>query len=321
MSGFTGRTVTSNGVRLAVREYGEPGRTTVVLVHGYPDTQAVWEPVARFLADDFHVVTYDVRGAGASTRPRRTRSYVMDELNGDLHAVLDAVSPDRPVHLVGHDWGSVQSWAAVAGARADGRIASFTSISGPCIEHFGQWVRDRLRRPTPRHMRQLLGQLARSWYLVGGMIPGVGRMVWHLGGTRLFPVLVERTEGIERTPAATFKKDALHGMKLYKANGLRFLRPGRMIRTGVPVQVIAPTRDRFVSPEQSKDLARYTGRLWRRELPAGHWGSIAAHSGAVATAVAELVHHIEGRDEPAALKRARVTALPAPRTAERAATS
>ena len=47
MSGFTGRTVTSNGVRLAVREYGEPGRTTVVLVHGYPDTQAVWEPVAR----------------------------------------------------------------------------------------------------------------------------------------------------------------------------------------------------------------------------------------------------------------------------------
>ena len=57
MSGFTGRTVTSNGVRLAVREYGEPGRTTVVLVHGYPDTQAVWEPVAGVLGADFHGVT------------------------------------------------------------------------------------------------------------------------------------------------------------------------------------------------------------------------------------------------------------------------
>lgn len=297
MNDFASRTVKAGGVRLAVREYGEPGRTTVVLVHGYPDTQAVWEPVARLLAEDFHVVTYDVRGAGGSTRPRRTRSYVMDELNRDLHAVLDAVSPDRAVHLVGHDWGSVQSWAAVAGTRPEGRIASFTSISGPCIEHFGQWVRDRLRRPTPRHVRQLLGQLARSWYLLGGMIPGAGWLVWRLGGTRLFPVLVERMEGIERRPAPTFQQDALYGMKLYKANGLRFLRPGRMVRTAVPVQVIVPTRDRFVSPALSEDLARYTDRSSRRELPAGHWGSITEHSADVAAAVTGLVRRTEEQTE------------------------
>ncbi|WP_232835788.1 alpha/beta fold hydrolase [Actinocorallia populi] len=309
MSDFTTRTVQANGVRLAVREYGAGGRATVVLVHGYPDTQEVWEPVAGLLAAEFHVVTYDVRGAGGSSRPRRTKAYVMENLADDLRAVADAVSPDRPVHLVGHDWGSVQGWGAVTGGRLPGRIASFTSISGPCIEHFGQWVRDRLRRPTPRHLRQLLGQFARSWYLLAGAIPGVGGLVWRLGGVRLFPVLIERLEGVRRRPAPTFSQDALHGMKLYKANGLRFLRPGRPVTTDVPVQVIAPTRDLFVSPEQSKDLARYTGRLWRRELAAGHWSSIRARTRAVAAAVTELVDHVEGGAESAALRQARVSEL------------
>ncbi|HEX2316234.1 MAG TPA: alpha/beta fold hydrolase [Thermomonospora sp.] len=310
MSDFRTRTVTSGAVDLAVREYGTRGRATVVLVHGYPDTQAVWEPVARLLSDEFHVVTYDVRGAGASSRPRRRKAYVMENLSDDLRAVADAVSPDRPVHLVGHDWGSVQGWGAVTGGRLTGRVASFTSISGPCIEHFGQWVRDRLRRPTPRNLRQLLGQFARSWYLLGGAFPGVGRLVWSLGGARLFPRIIGRLERIEHPPAPTLRRDALDGMKLYKANGLRFLRPGRTARTDVPVQVIAPTRDLFVSPEQSRDLARYTGRLWRRELRTGHWGSLRAHADTVAVAVAELVDHIEGHAQAAALKKAEVSAAP-----------
>ncbi|MFI0353244.1 alpha/beta fold hydrolase [Actinomadura sp. 9N407] len=309
MSDFSRSTVKSEGAELAVREFGDRDRVTVVLLHGYPDTQAVWEPVAGILAGEFHVVTYDVRGAGDSTRPRRTGSYAMEKLSGDLRAVVDAVSPGRAVHLVGHDWGSVQGWGAVTGARLTGRVASFTSISGPCIEHFGQWVRDRLRRPTPRNLKQLSGQFARSWYLMGGLIPGVGQLVWRLGGVRLFPVLIGRLEGIERKPAPTFRRDALDGMKLYKANGLRFLRPGRSARTDVPVQVIAPTKDLFVSPEQSKDLNRYTERLWRREIPAGHWGSIGAQGPAVAVAVSELVHHIEGRAQPEALEHAAVAAL------------
>ncbi|TDC98420.1 alpha/beta fold hydrolase [Actinomadura sp. 7K507] len=298
MSDFDGREVGSGGGSLAVREYGHPGRTTIVLVHGYPDTQAVWEPVAGLLAEEFHVVTYDVRGADGSMRPRRTRSYSMENLSQDLRVVLDAVSPGRSVHLVGHDWGSVQCWGAVTGTRVAGRVASFTSISGPCIEHFGQWVRDRLRRPTPRHLKQLSGQFARSWYLLGGMIPGVGQLVWRLGGTRMFPVLIKRPEGVDRRPAPTFRQDALYGMKLYKANASRFLRPGESARTEVPVQVIAPTRDLFVSPEQSKDLSRYTGRLWRRELRTGHWGALGPHAPEVAAAVSELVHHIEASAPP-----------------------
>lgn len=126
------RWVTSGTVQLAVREEGAPENPTVVLLHGYPDTGAVWDEVTERLRHRFHVVTYDVRGAGDSTVPGDEAAYALPELVGDLHAVIDAVSPARPVHLVGHDWGSIQGWDAVTSSALDGRIASFTSISGPC---------------------------------------------------------------------------------------------------------------------------------------------------------------------------------------------
>ena len=58
------RTVTSDGVKLAVYEQGDPAKPTVLLVHGYPDTHLMWNDVAARLAEDFHVVSYDTRGAG-----------------------------------------------------------------------------------------------------------------------------------------------------------------------------------------------------------------------------------------------------------------
>ena len=41
------RRVRSDGVELAVREAGDRDRPTVVLVHGYPDTSALWTPVVQ----------------------------------------------------------------------------------------------------------------------------------------------------------------------------------------------------------------------------------------------------------------------------------
>jgi len=52
------------------------------------------------------VIAYDVRGAGASSRPRDDRAYDLTVLADDMTAVIDAVSPGRPVHVVGHDWGA-----------------------------------------------------------------------------------------------------------------------------------------------------------------------------------------------------------------------
>jgi pimeloyl-ACP methyl ester carboxylesterase len=140
----TSRRVTgAGGVELAVYEAGDPAAPTVVLVHGYPDNAEMWQPVVDHLADRFHVVTYDTRGAGVSDAPNTTADYRLGLLVEDLAAVADATSPDRPVHLAGHDWGSVQAWEAVTTDRMAGRIASYTSMSGPCLDHTGARRHDR----------------------------------------------------------------------------------------------------------------------------------------------------------------------------------
>ncbi len=129
------RRVQGSGLELAVAEYGDTSAPTVILVHGFPNTSAIWAPVAQNLARDFHVATYDVRGAGASDVPRTRMGYALSILVEDMAAVIDHVSPDAPVHLVAHDWGSIQGWEAVTTPLLTERIASYTSISGPPIAH------------------------------------------------------------------------------------------------------------------------------------------------------------------------------------------
>ena len=128
------RRVLGAGLSLSVTEYGERGRPTVVLVHGFPDTSSVWEPLADRLSSELHVVAYDVRGAGRSDAPAGRGGYALPLLVDDLEAVLDQTSPDAPVHLVAHDWGSVQGWEAVTTKGLANRFASFTSISGPPLD-------------------------------------------------------------------------------------------------------------------------------------------------------------------------------------------
>src|SRR5690348_7335526 len=153
--------VRAAGVALEVHEQSPwaEGRPTVLLVHGYPDQQEIWDPVlAELPHDELHLVTYDVRGAGASDVPRNRHGYRTELLVEDLAAVVAATVPDDlPVHLVGHDWGSVQLWDAVNAERGHprltGRIASFTAISGPSLD----------RVPGRHRSRQeQLQQLARS---------------------------------------------------------------------------------------------------------------------------------------------------------------
>jgi pimeloyl-ACP methyl ester carboxylesterase len=56
------------------------------------------------------VIRYDNRGVGASAVPKPVSAYTMARFADDFAAVVDACSPDQPVHAVAHDWGSVGVW-------------------------------------------------------------------------------------------------------------------------------------------------------------------------------------------------------------------
>ncbi|MFB7273721.1 SDR family oxidoreductase [Streptomyces sp. NPDC056244] len=275
LEGARERRVRTGGVELCVAELGDPARPTVVLVHGYPDTKEVWSEVAGRLAKRFHVVLYDVRGHGGSTAPDPLRGgFTLEKLTDDFLAVADAVSPDRPVHLVGHDWGSVQAWEFVTVARTEGRIASFTSMSGPSLDHMGHWIKRRAARPTPRRVGQLLGQGAKSWYVYVLHTPVLPELAWRGPLGRQWPKILRRVERLpgEAYPTASLPQDAAHGAWLYRDNiRARLRRPRTDAHAHAPVQLITPTGDAFLSERLYDDLEQWAPGLVRRTLPAKHW--------------------------------------------------
>lgn len=285
------RVRTSDGLQLDVQEHGDPEAPTVVLVHGYPDDHHVWDDVVPHLAARFHVVTYDVRGAGGSTAPPGRQHYQLSQLEADLLAVVDAVSPATPVHLVGHDWGSLQSWHAVTGDRLYGRLASYTSFCGTDLDHAAEWFRRRLRRPTGRGMREALRQGLHSQYISFFLIPWLPERALTSGpGRRLF-ARVAAKEGLV-DPGWPRRTDLVGGLWLYRAN-----MPGRMRRprptpARIPVQVVTASRDPYLTTALQTDVARWVPDLTVRALDAGHWVP-RSQPAAVARLVADFVERLE----------------------------
>ncbi|MEV5570448.1 SDR family oxidoreductase [Spirillospora sp. NPDC052269] len=341
--------VRSGDVELAVRERGEGHRPTVVLVHGYPDTGAVWDEVAEALSERFRVVTYDVRGAGASTAPEDPNDYRVETLLGDLVAVLDAVGGEAPVHLVGHDWGSVQCWPAVTdgpdGEPFRGRIASFTSISGPDWRHVAAWarretlgtrdqgpgVRDGGRggrgggaagghgwsmvagaeraRARARRTARVLGQARRSVYMPVFAAPKAGEALAKVVAVTFARNLTHAEGGEPRPghPAPTLARDARNGLGLYRAN-LRRL-PAGGATAQVPVQVVVPTRDRYALPDVLLSARGHADPLYVRRVPAGHWVA-RTHPDRLAHWITEFIDHLAGGPDTPDLVRARAAGRP-----------
>jgi pimeloyl-ACP methyl ester carboxylesterase len=119
------RTVTtSDGVRLAVRDYG-PARTaehTIVLLHGLCLMQSSWDLQTRELlgrwGSRLRVITYDHRGHGDSA-DAEMRTYQIDRLATDLAEVLTALRVRGPLTLAGHSMGGMTALAYFSRPAAD----------------------------------------------------------------------------------------------------------------------------------------------------------------------------------------------------------
>ena len=79
----------------------------VLLLHGYPQTHAMWHLVAPGLAEDFTVVAADLRGYGDSSKPfgeEDHSTYSKRAMAGDLASVMGSLGFDS-FAVVGHDRG------------------------------------------------------------------------------------------------------------------------------------------------------------------------------------------------------------------------
>jgi non-heme chloroperoxidase len=107
-------TENSGSIDLYYEDHGSG--TPVILIHGYPLSGRAWDrQVPPLLAAGHRVITYDRRGAGASSQP--AAGYDWDTFAADLATLISTLGLDR-VTLVGHSMGT-------------GEVTRYLSTYGP----------------------------------------------------------------------------------------------------------------------------------------------------------------------------------------------
>jgi len=104
--GFKRKRVRTSGatINLVTKGDGAP----LLLLHGYPETLAMWHKIAPDLARDYTVVCADLRGYGDSSKPKGLpdhSNYSKRAMAKDMAEVMSALG-HRKFHLVGHDRGA-----------------------------------------------------------------------------------------------------------------------------------------------------------------------------------------------------------------------
>jgi haloacetate dehalogenase len=97
----------STGLSTALRIGGKAGAPALVLLHGFPQTHAMWHRVAQHLRERFLIVMPDLRGYGDSPAPPDTPDHAQASkraLAADVVTALDTLGIDR-FYLCGHDRG------------------------------------------------------------------------------------------------------------------------------------------------------------------------------------------------------------------------
>jgi len=113
---------------LAFRLYRWPGDhpDPIVFLHGWGDCSATWQFVVDELPQRRSLIAFDARGFGDSAWP--DDGYWFPDYLADLEAVLDLISPQAPLDLVGHSMGGNVA-ALYAGIRPH-RVRRLVNLEG-----------------------------------------------------------------------------------------------------------------------------------------------------------------------------------------------
>lgn len=94
------KTINIEGSQVSISGSAKP---VIVMLHGWPDTQAVWEAQVKFFSHHYTCVTFNLPGFTKG----ESRNWTLDAIMDRLHAIVQAVSSEEKVILMVHDWGCV----------------------------------------------------------------------------------------------------------------------------------------------------------------------------------------------------------------------
>lgn len=254
----TQRVTTADGLDLEVADAGEG--PPVLLLHGFPDSLAMWDSVAdRLLAAGHRVIAYDQRGFGASSAPAERRYYAFDRIVEDAVDVLSALGVRERITVVGHDWGAFISWAlcSTRPALVDRHVAISTG--------------------HPRAARSTgFKQMRKNFYVPLFLLPGIGEWLLsrhdfalfrHIGATH--PNIDEVIAKLEHPGRLTAE------LNWYRKNTV-VLATRRWGRCPVPTLGVFPADDAYFTEEQMTRSKAHMDARWRYERidAAGHYAPV-----------------------------------------------
>ena len=249
----------------------------VILLHGFPDFAYTWREVVPLLLGEYRVIAPDMRGYGATGKPRK--GYDLDTLAADIIAFTDATAgadgapADVPTHLIGHDWGAMVGWWTVL--KAPKKYASYTAVSVAHPQAFTEFVaRSEEQQKRSRYMRRLtipgvplffagMKDSKRRAAYTGDLTRkeafGDNELIWYRAA---FDSTYET-----RPPIRYYKEKFRRGDENESA-------ARKAPKVAIPVLVLWGQRDKYLMPEMAQDSCNYVepGQCTVHVFPtAGHW--------------------------------------------------
>lgn len=248
-----------NGVALnvVVAGRGEP----VLLLHGFPDSAALWrEVIPHLVSAGYRVIAPDQRGFGQSEAPRGARNYAIDQIGRDAMAVLDLLDV-KTAKLVGHDWGAVIGW----------------HLAGEYSHRFERYAALSVGHPLA-YASAGLEQKLKGWYVLAFQVPGLAEALFTAGDYAVFRAMVGDHSEMAHWKADLSRPGRLTaGLNWYRANfGQLFA--GGFARVGIPVMGVWSSKDVALSEDQMTGSARFVDAPFRYERIEGvdHWMPLSA---------------------------------------------
>jgi pimeloyl-ACP methyl ester carboxylesterase len=228
----------------------------LVLLHGYPETSAMWEPLIEpAAAAGYRVVAFDQRGYSPGARPEGVEAYRIERMVEDVLAVADAAG-FADFHLVGHDWGCVVGW--LAAVRHPERIRSFAGLS---IPHPGPMIQQ-LKGGLPTYIRVF-------------NTPWLPELVFSFGDFALLRRGLPKDEALRAEYVSLLAEP---GALTATLNWYRAIPSGLASFAGESFEVEPPTlfiwgsREGWVNAKRLEDQrALVRGPYHELEVDAGHW--------------------------------------------------
>lgn len=239
-----------NGINMHIEEEGEG--TPVLLLHGFPNSSALWRHQIPSLASaGYRAIAPDLRGFGATERPEGKDAYRLELLMGDLTGLLGALEIER-CHVVSHDWGAFLGWG-MAMFLPD-TVERHVAIS---VGHPANWQSPSIRQ---REM---------SWYLLFFQHEGLAEDALRADDWKLFREWARNHPEVETWIRDLSRPGALTaGLNWYRANANPVdsaLATSEFPPVSVPTLGIWSDGEAYCGEEQMKDSERWVKAEWRYE--------------------------------------------------------